>query len=173
MADRGIRMSAEERRETIVRAAVAEFSRGGLHGTSTETIARRVGVSQPYLFRLFKGKQALFEAAADRCFSRMRDALTHAAEGLRGAEALAAMKRAQLDLLKDPEVLLMQLQVHAAAASPQQAALAKQVRRHWRELRALITSTTGATQDELDSVLAQGALHSALAAVDLPPSGRS
>ncbi|MFD7170001.1 hypothetical protein [Streptomyces violascens] len=80
------------------------------------------------------------------------------------------MKQAQLDLLKDPEVLLMQLQVHAAAASPQQAGLAEQVRRHWCELRSLISSSTGATQDELDSFLGQGALISALAAVDLWPS---
>ena len=63
-------MSAEERRESVVRAAVTEFARTGYHGTSTEAIARRVGVSQPYLFRLFPGKQALFRAAAERCFDR-------------------------------------------------------------------------------------------------------
>jgi AcrR family transcriptional regulator len=40
------RMSAQERREDILVAAMAEFSTGGLHGTSTESIARRVGVSQ-------------------------------------------------------------------------------------------------------------------------------
>ena len=59
-------MSAEERRESVVRAAMAEFARGGYHGTSTETIARRVGVSQPYLFRLFPGKRAIFLAAAEQ-----------------------------------------------------------------------------------------------------------
>ena len=31
-------MSAEERRESVIRAATAEFARGGYHGTSTEAI---------------------------------------------------------------------------------------------------------------------------------------
>ncbi len=62
-----VRMSAEERRESVIRAATTEFARGGYHGTSTEAIAKRVGVSQPYLFRLFPGKQAIFLAAAERC----------------------------------------------------------------------------------------------------------
>jgi len=57
-----VRMSAEERRESVVRAAMSEFAHGGYHGTSTEAIARRVGVSQPYLFRLFPNKQAIFLA---------------------------------------------------------------------------------------------------------------
>ncbi|MFD5148334.1 helix-turn-helix domain-containing protein, partial [Streptomyces sp. NPDC058401] len=61
-----MRLSADERRETVLRAAIAEFATGGYHGTSTETIARRVGVSQPYLFRLFPTKRALFQAAAVR-----------------------------------------------------------------------------------------------------------
>lgn len=61
------RMSAEERRESVIRAATAEFARGGYHGTSTEVIAKRVGVSQPYLFRLFPGKKAIFLAVAERC----------------------------------------------------------------------------------------------------------
>ncbi|MEU3099932.1 hypothetical protein ABZ690_35885, partial [Streptomyces sp. NPDC006967] len=113
-------------------------------------------------FRLFSAMTPNFPCSHGLYATRGRS--------LRGAEALASLKQAQLDLLKDPEILLMQLQVHAAAASPQQAGLAKQVRRHWCELRSLISAATGATQDELDSVLGQGALISALAAVDLPPS---
>ena len=50
------RKTAEERREEIIEAAFAEFAEHGLHGTSTDAIARRVGVSQPYLFRLFGGR---------------------------------------------------------------------------------------------------------------------
>jgi AcrR family transcriptional regulator len=42
-----VRMSAEERRESVIRAAIGEFSRSGYYGTSTEVIAKRVGVSQP------------------------------------------------------------------------------------------------------------------------------
>lgn len=74
-----VRMSAEERRESVIRAAITEFARGGYDGTSTEAIAKRVGVSQPYLFRLFKNKQELFLAAATRCLNQTREAMADAA----------------------------------------------------------------------------------------------
>src|SRR2546430_8464212 len=45
------RKSAEERREEILRAALVEFAERGLHGASTEEIAKRAGISQPYVFR--------------------------------------------------------------------------------------------------------------------------
>jgi AcrR family transcriptional regulator len=65
------RKSAEVRREEILEAAVKEFAYGGLHGTSTERIAQRAGISQPYLFRLFGTKKELFIAANQRCFGRV------------------------------------------------------------------------------------------------------
>ena len=58
-----VRHTAEERREEILHAAVARFGTTGLHGTSTEAIAADVGVSQPYIFRLFGTKKQLFIAA--------------------------------------------------------------------------------------------------------------
>ena len=65
-------MPAAERRELVLDAAVAEFAVHGLAGTSTEDVARRAGISQPYLFRLFPTKKALFLALVDRCFRRVR-----------------------------------------------------------------------------------------------------
>ena len=58
-----VRKSAEERREEILAVAHPPLRRsGGYHGTSTEAIAREAGISQPYLFRLFRTKQELFLA---------------------------------------------------------------------------------------------------------------
>jgi len=56
------RLPVEERRAEVVEAAIKAFAVGGYAGTSTEEIARLAGVSQPYLFRLFGSKQALFLA---------------------------------------------------------------------------------------------------------------
>ena len=50
------RQTADERREEVLAAAVEEFGRAGFHGASTDAIARRAGISQPYLFRLFGSK---------------------------------------------------------------------------------------------------------------------
>src|SRR5436309_11357156 len=108
------RKTAEERREEIVEAAFAEFAERGLHGASTDAIARRAGVSQPYLFRLFGTKKDLFLAAIDRCFRVTHETFLRAAEGKRGQEALRAMGEAYMELLADRQKLLMQMQGHVA-----------------------------------------------------------
>jgi AcrR family transcriptional regulator len=71
MTDTKQRMPAAERRELVLNAAVAEFAQHGLAGTSTEDVARQAGISQPYLFRLFPTKKALFVELVDRCFQRV------------------------------------------------------------------------------------------------------
>jgi AcrR family transcriptional regulator len=106
-------MSADERREQIVDAAMVEFARGGLHGTSTETIAQRAGVSQPYLFRLFGTKKDLFVATARRCFDRVEETFRIAAES-EPTNPLHAMGEAYMRLVSSRDMLLMQLQTYAA-----------------------------------------------------------
>src|SRR3954467_14267930 len=75
------RMTADERRDAIVAAGVEEFATGGLVGASTEAIAKRAGVSQPYVFQLFGTKKELFLAVVRQCFQRTRLAFEEAAGG--------------------------------------------------------------------------------------------
>src|SRR5690348_3139188 len=88
------RMTAADRREAILEVAVSEFAIAGLHGTSTEAIAERAGISQPYLFRLFGTKKGLFLACVDRCFDRTEGTFRAAAEADEEGQPLAAMGRA-------------------------------------------------------------------------------
>src|SRR5258708_34014393 len=88
------RKSKEERREDILDAAIAEFADQGLHGASTEEIARLAGISQPYVFRLFGTKKELFTAVVARCFRQTLEMFQRAAEGKRGEEALKAIGEA-------------------------------------------------------------------------------
>src|SRR5213075_1196543 len=105
------RKSAEERRETVLAAALEEFASNGLDGASTEAIAARAGISQPYVFRLFGTKKELFKASVARCFRETLETFQRAAEGKRGAEALEAMGRAYVDeLLVDRVRLRAQMQ---------------------------------------------------------------
>src|SRR6059036_3997338 len=90
------RKSAEERRDEILDAALVEFAERGLHGASTEEIARRAGISQPYVFRLFGTKKDLFKAAVARCLRQTLELFQRAAEGKRGREALDAMGQAYM-----------------------------------------------------------------------------
>jgi AcrR family transcriptional regulator len=161
-------MSAEERRESVIRAAVVEFARTGYHGTSTEAIARRVGVSQPYLFRLFPGKLALFKAAAERCFDRVSAAFVRAAEGLHGEEAMEALANAYSALIRDRDVLLLQMQIYVAASSSDDPELAVFVRTRWAALWDLVRSLTGATDEELREFFGAGMLINVLISIGVP-----
>ncbi|MEV8530366.1 helix-turn-helix domain-containing protein [Streptomyces sp. NPDC051211] len=170
------RMSAEERRESVIRAAMHEFARGGYHGTSTEAIAKRVGVSQPYLFRLFPNKQAIFLAAADRCMEETRRVFAEAAEGLHGEEALHAMANAYTKLIvEDPDKLQMQLQTYVTVSAAEAAGdheLGELVRAGWLRLWDTVHLPLGADVKESTTFMAYGMLINTLAAMGFPPGHR-
>ena len=159
-------MSADERREAVLEAAMIEFGRGGYVGTTTESIARRVGVSQPYLFRLFDSKKALFIATNERCFQRIGVVFRAAAEGKTGEEALNAMGAAYRGLLGDRQVLQMQLQMWAAACNdPEiQEVTRRSMNRLWRTVQEL----SGEGEDRVMEFTAAGMLLNVMAAMDLP-----
>jgi len=112
------RMSAEQRRAEIIEAARYEFADHGLHGTSTEDIARRAGISQPYIFRLFGTKKELFLLSAESCLCETLDVMRVAAVGKTGEEALEAMGQAYMDMLEeDPRRLKLQVTIPRCARS--------------------------------------------------------
>src|SRR6266567_8167967 len=97
------RKSAEERREQILEAALSEFAAHGFEGGSTEAIASAVGISQPYVFRLFGTKKELFVATIERCMSGTLEMFRQASAGLNGEEALQAIGEAYTErLASDP-----------------------------------------------------------------------
>src|SRR6266566_6146565 len=165
MARTGLRMTADERRETVLEAALTEFAASGLHGTSTEDVARRAGISQPYLFRLFPTKKALFLALVERCFRRVADAFTAAAQDRVGEEALEAMGDAYEELLKDRTLLLLQMHAYAACDDPDIRAAA---RTGFRSLWELVERLTGLPFDRVVEFFAMGMLMNVAAAMDLP-----
>jgi AcrR family transcriptional regulator len=158
------RLTADERREEILRAAMEEFAHGGLDGTPTEAIAKRVGISQPYLFRLYGTKKDLFLAVVERCFDRTLATFQRAADGLAGDEALEAMGRAYSGLLKDRTLLLGQLQAYVACQDPDVRAL---VRNGFKRLTLFVTEASGASPDSVRRFFETGMLMNVVAAMEL------
>ncbi|MHA5050117.1 TetR/AcrR family transcriptional regulator [Streptomyces sp. SD15] len=171
-----VRMSADERRESVIRAAMSEFARGGYHGTSTEAIAKRVGVSQPYLFRLFPGKKAIFLAAAERCLEDTRRTFEEAAEGLEGEEALHSMATAYTRVIAEhPERLLMQMQAYAAVAAAEEDGdheFGQAVRAGWMRWWDAVHLPLGADRGETTVFMAFGMLVNCLVAMGFPADHR-
>jgi len=159
------RMPAAERRELVLDAAVAEFAVHGLAGTSTEDVARRAGISQPYLFRLFPTKKALFLALVERCYRRVADTFIEAAGDRTGDEALEAMGDAYERLLDDRILLLLQMQAYAACDDPEiRAATRAGFKRLWEQVERL----TGLPFQTVVDFFAVGMLMNVAAAMDLP-----
>lgn len=57
------RLTADERRRSIIQAAQEVFSRTSFHGARTRDVARAAEVNQATLFQHFNTKEELFEAA--------------------------------------------------------------------------------------------------------------
>jgi AcrR family transcriptional regulator len=170
------RMTADERRAAVVAAGIEEFAAHGLAGASTDAIARRAGVSQPYVFQLFKTKKELFLAIVRRCFERTRLAFQDAARRqqqgtIEGCNTvLDAMGRTYMTMLTDRTLLLVQLQAYAACADPD---VQKVVREEYGKLYRLVARASGATPQGVHAFFAEGMLLNIAAAVGLEgdPSG--
>ncbi len=160
-----MRQSAEQRRETVLAAAGAEFATGGFQGTSTETIARKAGISQPYLFRLFPTKKDLFVATLTRGFARIEGAFELAAAGQSGEDALCTMGQAYLVLLADRELLLTQLHAYAASDDP---AVRTATQAGFGHLWRTVDRIAGLPPDRIKDFFALGMLLNVAAALDLP-----
>lgn len=115
------RRSLQARRAQVIDAAIREFAATGYVATRTADIARRAGVSQPYLYALFLDKRALFLACNQRATAQISQTLREAAiqagkdaddETLRiriGRAAIALSER-------HPQYRRFQFQARAAAA---------------------------------------------------------
>ena len=158
------RLSAAERKDDVLEAAIVAFADHGLEGTSTEDIARRAGISQPYLFRLFGTKKELFIASVRRCFRETLELFQRAAEGKRGEEALQAIGEAYQELLRtDRTRLRMQMQSYAAAA--EDADVREVVRAGYGDLVAYVRRVSGADWPEVWGFFATGMMLNVLAAM--------
>ena len=158
------RMSADERRESVLRAAIVEFSKGGLAGTSTEDIARRADISQPYLFRLFGTKKELFLAAIERTFDRALTILVEAAGDRTGEEAKMAMADAYRMFLNDRTLLLTQMHAYAACDDDD---VRRVTQTSFGKLWLTVAEITGLEDDDLIAFFGHGMLLNMAAAMDL------
>jgi AcrR family transcriptional regulator len=165
MESRPARQTADQRRVEITAAAAIEFGRRGLEGATTDRIAERAGVSQPYVVRLFGTKKALFLAVALRAFERIAEAFRNGVSGDTVDERLESMALTYLKLLQDREELALQLQLYAAAYDPE---IRECVSTKFAELHELCGELSGADPGRLRGFIAQGMLCNVAAALDLP-----
>lgn len=160
------RLSAQERREAVLDAAVHEFAQAGYHAASTTAIARRAGISQPYIYALFPNKKALFIAVQERVSERIRRAFLEAArEASSREDRIERMGEAYHRLLDDRDHLLTQLHGFAAAGDPE---IREPVAACFRETFDAIAELIEGTRDEARAFVAMGMYLNIVRALDLP-----
>lgn len=158
------RKTAEARREEVLEAAMAEFAAHGLDGGSTEAIARGVGISQPYVFRLFGTKKALFMATTERCLRGTLEMMRTAAAGLKGEAVLEAIGAAYTQRLANPTYLHAQMQAYAACGDPE---IREVVRKGYGEMVEYVERASGLPSDRVAHFFAKGMLLNVVASMDL------
>jgi len=157
-------MSGSERRSQVLGIAAGEFADHGLHGASIETIAREAGITQAYVFRMFRTKKALFLELVGAAFDRFSDGMSQAAQGARGRSALALMGARYYESLADRTTLLLQLQGFAACGDSEVRDL---VRTRLGRMWDTVADTTGLDPVTVKSFLAFGMLLNNVAALDV------
>jgi AcrR family transcriptional regulator len=159
----GTRLTAVQRRDAVLDAALVEFAEQGYAATSTEDIAARAGISQPYLFRLFGTKKELYIASVSRCLRETLEFFQRAAEGLRGEEALRAIGKAYMEQLESNRTWL-RFQMHSYSASDDPEVRAA-VRAGFGDLVAYVRRVSGADWPEIWSFFATGMFLNVLASM--------
>ena len=158
------RKTAEERREEILVAAMDEFAEHGLDGSSTDTIARKAGISQPYLFRLFGTKKELYLESVRRCLRQTLELFQDASAGKTGEDALKAIGRAYGGLLKDRTRLRAQMQAYTDCDDDD---VRDVVRAGYGKLVEHVERVSGAERERVRDFFAFGMLLNVFAAMDL------
>jgi AcrR family transcriptional regulator len=155
------RLTAAERGEEVLQAAILAFGESGYAGTKTDEIARIAGVSQPYVIRLFGTKQQLFLATLERVCDQIEQAFRTAAAEKADLESLGD---AFNQLLEKRELLVVLLHGFAASAEP---AIGKVSRERFGQIYRTVRDLTGASPEETRQFMATGMLLTVMAAMQV------
>lgn len=130
------------------------FADHGLTTAAIQQVAARIGVSQPYVFRLFGSKQAFFLACIDELPARISEMFVRTAEG--AEEPMEEMGAGFRALVSDGVISGFWLQACAAARGDD--VIASRCRDVISSALQAVQENTGADADRLAAFFGRGAL---------------
>ena len=164
------RSTAARRRAQAIAAGMRVFADRGLTTSAMQGVAEEIGVSQPYVFRLFGSKQAFFLACLDEVEAQVRAVLRQAAATHPDAP-LPAMRAEFRKLIADGVITGFWLQACAVARADE--AVAERCRLLLSDLLAEAGRPSEARPEDLAQSLATGALVVMLQALGVDLTGGS
>ncbi|HZO96286.1 MAG TPA: TetR/AcrR family transcriptional regulator [Gaiellaceae bacterium] len=149
------RLSAGERRQAVLETACRVFVRSSYRGATTAEIAREAGITEPILYRHFGSKRDLYLACLDEAWRSFRE-LAERSLAEDPGRCLGAISDAYMQ--KRSRIRLVDLWIQALSEAPDDAAIAKAIRRQIREVHAFVADVirrgqeAGALNPERDPV---------------------
>lgn len=148
------RATAGARRAQVVACALPAFARQGYAGTTTDHIARRTGLSQPYVIRLFGSKREIFVATIRYASGRIEESICSAAARGDG-DGTADRNCAQVLLRTERESMVLILQAAAASADP---IIGESARTAFGQIHGALRRRVGMSAEEACEYLATATL---------------
>jgi AcrR family transcriptional regulator len=125
------RLSAADRREAILAAALRVFSEGSYAGATTAEIAREAGISEPILYRHFGSKKDLYFACLDDAWSGLRDSLQ---EKMDEVGPVAAWRELGPSTMRRLKAVVPNLWMQAVTEAGEDPEIRRFVRKHMRDV---------------------------------------
>ncbi len=164
-----VRLTGDERRESILEAATVVFGERGYHGATTDAIASAAGISQAYVVRMFGSKEELFIAAGGRAVERLLDGF-HAAIATFTPETTLEQRKIALaavysNLVADRGLLLTLMHFYGLGHDPVLGPLG---RASYLRVFKVVRDEAGIPAKEATQFFAKGMLINVLVALRIP-----
>jgi AcrR family transcriptional regulator len=133
------RLKAPQRREQLISVATKQFAKFGYDATTTDTIAKSAGVTEPILYRHFGSKQELFIAitreVSDQTLQHWRDLIGSIDDPAEQLREIARKFPAHLKELGDAYRV-----IHNALTTSRDRKVQAVLREHYSQMEAFFTS---------------------------------
>jgi AcrR family transcriptional regulator len=158
---------SDQRRRALLEAAVTCFARKGLYGTTTAEIAEAAGISQPYIYRLFVNKEALFAGAVLHVSELMSNTLAtcDTSESVPAQPEIALRAVRHSSLIQDRDIMRLLMHANCAADEPM---VRDAVQECYASQVSLVSELLRSDEDAVRAWFGSGMLSNVAAVLGLP-----
>jgi AcrR family transcriptional regulator len=142
------RLTAEQRKATVVETACRVFATRSYRGSTTAEIARETGVTEPVLYRHFASKRELYVACLDAVWEQVRALWEKALEAEEDpANWLKAIGKAYLEARAAARIVLVDLWIQALTEAADDPEIRRALRQQVREVHTFVADVIRRAQD--------------------------
>jgi AcrR family transcriptional regulator len=133
------RLSASERRASVVETACRVFAKSSYHGSTTAQIARATGVTEPVLYRHFASKRELYLACLAAAWGKLKELWENALEEQSDPELwVPTLGQTYLEARAADRVILVDLWIQALTEAADDPRIRRGLRDQVREVHDFV-----------------------------------